>query len=248
MYHFPGGSFCDIAKLHLNKSNWEVNLLHFARDSLPITCEMLISRRHSWKVAVAVQSVYLWRRGARGRERGSVSPLEMKDELWKCTCFYAAEDVSCSPFWAHAEWETNQISNWLWGGGLCSPETRAAVLPIMHYLSLDLSPRLQPPEMDLFHLNNSLSILLLSSLTPSNLFRLGTWLVFFVMFFPLFPALMCLEVIEKKNHWNVSRNYASRQSPSTLLAEAVTQVIRCKLEESSSTNWRHLLSFSISRP
>lgn len=126
---------------------------------------------------------------SRDEGEGETQPLEMKDKFWKCTCFYGAENVSCSRFSAHAEWETNQIPNWLWGGGLCSPETRAAVLPIMHYLSLDLSPRLQPPEMDLFHLNNSLSIpppLFTPALQPFQSTHLTCFFIFFLFFLPLF--------------------------------------------------------------
>lgn len=61
--------------------------------------------------------------------------LEIKDELCKCTCLVVGRMFGVLVS-VHAEWEQNQIPNWLWGGGLCSPETGAAVLPIMHYLSL----------------------------------------------------------------------------------------------------------------
>lgn len=44
---------------------------------------------------------------------------------------------------------------------------------------------------------------------------------------------MHVEVIENNKHSNDSCNYASLQSPSALLAEAVTQVICFKIEESS---------------
>lgn len=56
-----------------------------------------MSRRHNSEVTAAVCSVSLQQSATMGG-RGNTSPLEMKDELWKCTCFYGAGNVSCSRF------------------------------------------------------------------------------------------------------------------------------------------------------
>lgn len=123
-------------------------------------------------------------------------------------CVYRKGTTTCE--WA---WKEKKTANSVWGKEITLPADQGS-RPTHNALRLPVifSPQFQPLETDLFHLNNSPSIsppvvFLSSLLFPSSRLTL--------LFFNFF---LCDLKLSKRDHGDVSHNYAPRHSLSLSLS------------------------------